>query len=168
MARQLPLHILMTLLVSRFSAVSCTAASTPKAAAAVATNSTAAAANVPAPSFCRTGKAAAYAAAAGPTSMSWGGNMLKVYRNLYHHNKKWFAVIDSSSTPSSIDEGMSSNTVLVKLPTTDSEAFQENIKVRSTVTALGSSSNNSTSDCQPCWLKCDMDALTANGAEAYA
>lgn len=55
--------------------------------------------------------------------------MLKVYRNLYHHNKKWYAVVDGSSNASSIDEGVASNTMLVKLPTTDSKAFQENLKV---------------------------------------
>jgi hypothetical protein len=129
--QQLLGQLLQLLLITLcLTATSSTAAASPQAAApAAATNSSAAAANVLPPSFCRTGHAAAYAAATAPTSMSWGGNMLKVYRNLYHHNKKWYAVIDGSSNVSSIDEGVSANTILVKLPTIDSEAFQANLKV---------------------------------------
>jgi phosphate-selective porin len=126
MQQQLLPRLCLGLIGLLCAAASSTAAGSQQAAAA--TNTTAAAA-VALPSFCKTGDAAAYAAAADPTSMSWGGNMLKVYRNLYHHNKKWYAAVDSSSNASSIDEGMSVNTVLVKLPTTDSRAFQENVKV---------------------------------------
>lgn len=47
------------------------------------------AAAVDPPSFCRPADTpgAAYSNAAGPTDMVWGGNMLKVYHNLYYHNK---------------------------------------------------------------------------------
>jgi hypothetical protein len=123
MRQQLLSRLCMWLVGLLCVAASSTAAGSTQAAAAA--NTTAAAAVAP-PSFCRT---AAYAAAADPTSMSWGANMLKVYRNLYHHNKKWYAAVDSSSNASSIDEGMSVNTILVKLPTTDSKAFQQNLKV---------------------------------------
>jgi hypothetical protein len=41
------------------------------------------------PSFCKLADAdvPVYTNAAGPTNMVWGGNMLKVYHNLYFHNK---------------------------------------------------------------------------------
>jgi len=47
------------------------------------------AASVEPPSFCRPAgtPGAAYSDAAGPTDMVWGGNMLKVYHNVYYHNK---------------------------------------------------------------------------------
>jgi hypothetical protein len=44
--------------------------------------------------------------------------------------RKWYAVLDPSSNGSSIDQGMSLNAQLIKLPTTDSEDFQQNLKVR--------------------------------------
>lgn len=109
----------------------CHATSSFSSSPAAASSASAAAATVPAhaPSFCKTGSGAAYQGADGPTTMSWAGNMLKVYHNLYHHNKKWYAVLDRSSNASRIDAGIAANTILVKLPTTDSKAFQESIKV---------------------------------------
>jgi hypothetical protein len=58
------------------------------AAAQPGTTAAAAAATGP-PSFCKLADAdvPVYANAAGPTTMVWGGNMLKVYHNLYFHNK---------------------------------------------------------------------------------
>jgi hypothetical protein len=63
-----------------------------QAAAAQATTAAEAAAAAPSgpPTFCKPADAAAglaYQNAAGPTNMVWGGNMLKVYHNLFFHNK---------------------------------------------------------------------------------
>src|SRR5689334_16825953 len=80
---------------SSTSAASSTAAEAATAAAAAATP----------PSFCHFGRSAAYPSADRPTTMSWGGNMFKVYHNLYHHNKRWFALIGSSSSNSSSSSG---------------------------------------------------------------
>jgi hypothetical protein len=58
------------------------------AAAQPTTVQQAAAAAAGPPSFCKPADAGpAYPNAAGPTNMVWGGNMLKVYHNLYFHNK---------------------------------------------------------------------------------
>ena len=44
--------------------------------------------------------------------------------------RKWYAVLDTTSNASSIDSGISLNAQLIKLPTTDTEDFQSNIKAR--------------------------------------
>jgi hypothetical protein len=44
-------------------------------------------------------------------------------------HRKWYAVLGPSSNASSIDQGMSLNAHLIKLPATDAHGFQQNLKV---------------------------------------
>ena len=130
------------------------------------------------PNFCLN---TPHAGAVRATSMSAAGNMVKVYDNIFFHNKKWFGLVDSSrassqitdapgtsisnsgreasrSTSSSdaggtisgssscssssvlgnsssssegsqVDRGMSINTDIVLLPTSDVATFTKNLKV---------------------------------------
>jgi hypothetical protein len=55
--------------------------------------------------------------------------MLHLLCSLLPPPRKWYAVLDPSSNGSSIDQGMALNAQLIKLPTTDSEDFQQNLKV---------------------------------------
>jgi hypothetical protein len=88
-----------------------------------------------------------YVGADQPSCMRWGGNLLKVYRNLYRHAGRWYAAVTPAaadahhdSQPSStdaelnsncsIDRGMSLNNQLSLLPVVDIAAFQRNVKVR--------------------------------------
>jgi hypothetical protein len=72
--------------------------------------------------------AGAFPVADRPSGMSRGGNMLKVYHNLYLHNGNWFALLGPGSNASEVDAGMSLNFGVVALPTADVAAFQANLK----------------------------------------
>lgn len=62
------------------------------------------------------------------SGMTWGGNMVKVYHNLYHHNGKWYSLIGPDSNISEVDTGMSINYLVIRLPTSDAAKFAANLK----------------------------------------
>lgn len=100
------------------------AAAPPRAArAAVGLSQTSAAA--PAESLCAKKP---FASAGLPSAMTRGGNLVKVYHNLYLHNSKWYALLPPGANHSEVDKGMSMNYNVETLPAADVEAFQSNLK----------------------------------------
>jgi hypothetical protein len=75
------------------------------------------------PSFC---DAAPYADALLGTTMSRGSTSFKIYHNLWYHNGKWYALVDGTSNASSIEEGLSVNVGVTKLPVADIKQFTTN------------------------------------------
>ena len=69
-----------------------------------------------------------FAGAARPSAMAraggGGGNLLKLYRNLYLHGGRFYALLGPDSNASEIDAGMSLNFDVVALPAADARALK--------------------------------------------
>jgi hypothetical protein len=77
------------------------------------------------PSFC---DPAPYPDALTATNMSRGSPSFKIYHNLWYHNAKWYALVDGSVDATTIEDGLSVNVGVTKLPVADIKSFTANFK----------------------------------------
>eukprot|EP00195_Chlamydomonas_chlamydogama_P014265 CAMPEP_0202909952 /NCGR_PEP_ID=MMETSP1392-20130828/50712_1 /ASSEMBLY_ACC=CAM_ASM_000868 /TAXON_ID=225041 /ORGANISM="Chlamydomonas chlamydogama, Strain SAG 11-48b" /LENGTH=481 /DNA_ID=CAMNT_0049599885 /DNA_START=251 /DNA_END=1696 /DNA_ORIENTATION=+ len=64
------------------------------------------------------------------TSMTRPFHNYKIYKNIWYHNGRWYAVVPSGETESShIEEGLSPNIAAVRLPITDPANFTANLRI---------------------------------------
>jgi hypothetical protein len=77
------------------------------------------------PSFC---DPAPFPDALMATNMSRGSQSFKIYHNLWYHNAKWYALVDDTSDSATIEEGLSVNVGVTKLPVADIKSFTANFK----------------------------------------
>lgn len=64
------------------------------------------------------------------TTMTRTNKAYKIYSNAYWHAQKWYAVLPPAEMANrTLEEGLSVNTALIRLPATDADAFTDNLAI---------------------------------------
>ena len=80
------------------------------------------------PSWCQAGPYALPPGALPYTTMTRNNIAFKLYHNAYWHASKWYAVLPPSEMNNkTLEEGLSVNTALIRLPVTDPDLFTDNL-----------------------------------------